>query len=138
MESKLRISGESIKIMRIKISFASYQVEAEIFDTETGRAVYENLPMKRNVSTWGEEIYFGLPVKVPLEEGARAEVAVGDLAYWPNMPAFCIFFGPTPVSQGEMPVAASPVNVFGRLLTTEPDRLSGIPDGENVVVKRLD
>jgi len=124
--------------MRVIISFSTYQVEAEIFDTPTGRAVYDELPLKRNVITWGEEIYFGLTAQVPLEDGARAEVAVGDLAYWPNMPAFCIFFGPTPVSTGDRPMAASPVNVFGRLLNVEPDRLGNVHEGENVVVERMD
>ena len=124
--------------MRVIISFSTYQVEAEIFDTPTGRAVYGELPLKRNVITWGEEIYFGLTVQVPLEEGARAEVSVGDLAYWPNMPAFCIFFGPTPVSTGDRPMAASPVNVFGRLMNVEPERLGNVPEGENVVVDRMD
>ena len=124
--------------MRVIISFSTCRVEAEIFDTPTGRAVYGELPLKRNVITWGEEIYFGLDVQVALEDGAQAEVSVGDLAYWPNMPAFCIFFGPTPVSTGERPMAASPVNVFGRILDVDPDLLGRIHEGENVVVERVD
>lgn len=124
--------------MKLIITFATYQVEAEIFDTVTGRAIYDALPIKCNVSTWGEEIYFEAPVSLELEPEARAEVSVGDLAYWPNMPAFCIFFGPTPVSTGEKPVAASAVNVFGKLLEINKDRLNSIPDGENVVVEKLD
>ena len=122
--------------MRIIIKFALSQVEAELFDTPTGRAVYEALPLQRNVNRWGEEIYFEVPVHCELEENARAEVNVGDLAYWPNMPAFCIFFGPTPVSTSDQPVAASPVNVFGRILALDTDLLSGIPDDANVVVER--
>lgn len=124
--------------MKLIITFATYRVEAEIFDTVTGRAIYDALPIKCNVSTWGEEIYFEAPVQLELEPGAQAEVSVGDLAYWPNMPAFCIFFGPTPVSTGEKPVAASAVNVFGKLLEFDKDRLSSIPDGENVLVEKLD
>jgi hypothetical protein len=124
--------------MRVIISFSTYRVEAEIFDTPTGRAVYNELPLKRNAITWGKEIYFGMDAQVPLEEGAKAEVSVGDLAYWPNMPAFCIFFGPTPVSTGDQPMAASPVNVFGRLLNVEPERLGKIAEGENVVIESLD
>ena len=122
--------------MRIIIKFALSQVEAELFDTPTGRAVYEALPVQRNVNRWGEEIYFEIPVHCQLEDSARAEVQVGDLAYWPNMPAFCIFFGPTPVSTSGQPVAASPVNVFGRVLGLKTDLLSGIPDDANVVVER--
>lgn len=122
--------------MHIIIRFASYQVEAELFDTPTGRAVYEALPIRKNVNRWGQEIYFAVPANVDLEEGAQAEVAEGDLAYWPNMPAFCIFFGPTPVSMGNEPRAASPVNVFGKLLETDKAKLDAIPDGENVVIER--
>jgi hypothetical protein len=135
---KISNRRESKKNMRIIISFASYQVEAEVFDTPTGRAIYEELPIRANTSTWGEEIYFGVDARVPLEDGAEAEVSVGELAYWPNMPAFCIFFGPTPVSTGDRPVAASPVNVFGKLLKIEVGELGRIPDGENVLVERLD
>ncbi len=122
--------------MRIIIKFALSQVEAELFDTPTGRAVYEALPLQRNVNRWGEEIYFEVPVHCELEENSRAEVQVGDLAYWPNMPAFCIFFGPTPASTSDQPVAASPVNVFGHILSLETDLLSGIPDDANVVVEK--
>ena len=124
--------------MKVNISFSTCCVKAEIFDTPTGRAIYEALPIKRNVSTWGEEIYFDLPVHCELEDGALAEVSVGDLAYWPNMPAFCIFFGPTPVSRGDRPVAASEVNVFGKLLETDLESLRGIREGENILVERLD
>jgi len=123
--------------MRIIIKFALSQVEAELLDTPTGRAVYDALPIQRNVNRWGEEIYFEVPVHCALEENARAEVTVGDLAYWPNMPAFCIFFGPTPASNSDQPVAASPVNVFGRILALETSLLSGIPDDANVVVERV-
>jgi hypothetical protein len=121
--------------MRIIIKFALSRVEAELFDTPTGRAIYEALPLQRNVNRWGEEIYFEVPVHCELEENSHAEVNVGDLAYWPNMPAFCIFFGPTPVSTSDQPMAASPVNVFGRILEIDADLLSGIPDDANVMVE---
>lgn len=124
--------------MRIIIKFALSQVKAELFDTPTGRAIYESLPLQRNVNRWGEEIYFEVPVQCALEENARAEVEEGDLAYWPNMPAFCIFFGRTPVSHSDTPVAASPVNVFGRVLALDKDLLSAIPEDENVLVERAD
>jgi len=122
--------------MKIIIKFATYQVKAELFDTPTGKAIYDALPIQRNANTWGDEIYFGIQVHASLEADAKAEVAVGDLAYWPNMPAFCIFFGATPVSTGPNPVAASPVNVVGKLLTVELEDLRRIPDGENVTVEK--
>lgn len=122
--------------MKITIRFATFRFEAELYDTPTGLAVYEALPFQSNVNTWGDEIYFGIPVQADLEPDAKAEVSVGDLAYWPNMPAFCIFFGATPVSTGSAPVAASAVNVFGRLLNPDPDDLRRIPDGENLSVEK--
>ena len=129
---------KDLKKMNITIRFASYQVEAELFDTPTGRAIYEALPFQENVSLWGDEIYFEIPVENKLEPGSRAAVTVGDLAYWPNMPAFCIFFGPTPVSTGSIPVAASAVNIFGKLSTVEPEMLRKIPDNAKVTVTRAD
>jgi len=125
-------------MMKVIITFSSCSMEAEIHDTPTGRAIYKALPLKANASAWGDEIYFGVPVQTELEEGARPEVSVGDLAYWPNMPAFCIFFGPTPVSSGDQPRAASAVNVFGKLLNTDLELLRGIHEGENISVEKLD
>lgn len=124
--------------MRIKIRFESYEIEARLLDTPTGKAIYEVLPIKNTVSTWGDEIYFGIPVQSDPEPGARPEVSVGDLALWPTMPAFCIFFGPTPASRNSTPVAASAVNVFGKLVNTDIDSLRSIRDGESVLIERLD
>jgi len=124
--------------MKVIITFPSYTVEAEILETPTGKAIYDALPLKRNLSTWGEEIYFDIPVHVDLEEASSAEVSVGELAYWPNMPAFCIFFGPTPLSTGDKPIAASPVNIFGRLLEVNREKLSKIHEGENILVEPQD
>lgn len=124
--------------MKVNISFSTLSVKAEIYNTATGRAIYAALPINRNANIWGDEIYFETGVHCELEEGASPDVKVGDLAYWPNMPAFCIFFGPTPVSRGQAPRAASAVNVFGKLLDVNPDLLRSIPDGENISVERLD
>ena len=89
---------------------------AELFDGPTADAVWEALPLKAIASTWGDEIYFSIPVTADEEPDARAEVAVGDLAYWPPGQAFCLFFGRTPASSGDAPRAASPVNVIGRVI----------------------
>ena len=123
--------------MRIIIKFALSRVEADLYDTPTGRAIYDALPLNRNANRWGKEIYFEVPVQQELEENARSEVEAGDLAYWPNMPAFCIFFGPTPLSSSDKPVAASPVNVFGRIPSVDTALLASIPDDANVVVEKV-
>ncbi len=122
--------------MKIIIRFATYEVEAELLDTPTAQAIYKALPLKEHVNRWGDEIYFGIPVQSQLESSAKAEVNEGDLAYWPTMPAFCIFFGPTPVSSGNRPKAASPVNVFGKISSLDREELKKIEDGEVVSLER--
>lgn len=123
--------------MKVNIRFQNnYAVEAEIYETPTGQAIYDELPFKTYISTWGDEIYFPSPATQKLDPGAQAEVEVGDLAYWPPMPAFCIFYGQTPVSSGDKPVAASAVNVFGRLLNVDVKALRSVPSGSEVRVEK--
>jgi hypothetical protein len=91
-------------------------MEAELNDSATAQLIWEALPITGRASTWGDEIYFDIPVRAGQAPDARADVEVGELGYWPAGSAFCIFFGPTPVSSGDQPRAASPVNVVGRVL----------------------
>ena len=100
---------------KINISVENLSIEAEMFETPTAQKMIEALPLEGSVNVWGEEIYFNIKLQFELESDAGEDVAVGALAYWPAGPAFCIFFGPTPVSTGDQPRAYSPVNVFGRV-----------------------
>jgi len=120
---------------RIKISIGARMFLAELYDTPTGKAIKEALPFDASANSWGDEVYFAVPASSSLEPGAKAEVEVGELAYWPSMPALCIFFGPTPMSSGSQPVAASPVNVFGKLDQVDLEELRGVKGGENVTVE---
>lgn len=136
--SHASIQGQApSKTKTIRIIFRDYSIEAEVFDTPTGKAIYEALPLEAYVRTWGEEIYFEVPVKVRLEKGAKTRVRVGDLAYWPDGPAFCIFFGPTPATYGQQPVAASAVNVFGKLKAVDKKSLRKILRGDIVRVEKM-
>jgi hypothetical protein len=98
----------------IRISAGSVSAVAALDDSATARAVWKALPIEAKAATWGDEIYFPVPVSLQ-EDGARAVVEVGDLGYWPPGRAFCIFFGPTPASHGDECRPASPVNVLGRV-----------------------
>ena len=100
---------------KINISVANVSLEAEMLETPTASKILEALPIESSANVWGDEIYFDIPLSLEQEPDARTDVEVGDLAYWPAGPAFCIFFGPTPVSTGDQPRAYSPVNVFGRV-----------------------
>jgi hypothetical protein len=117
----------------IKILIENLAVEAEIYDTPSGEAILSALPLESQANVWGEEIYFDVPVRLELEPDARETVAVGDLGYWPMGPAFCIFFGPTPASQGTEPRAYSPVNVFGKVMG-DPTVLTHVQGGAVVKV----
>jgi len=118
---------------KINISVGDVSVEAEMLDTPTANSILEALPFKSSANVWGDEIYFDIPLSLEPEPDARADVAVGDLAYWPAGPAFCIFFGPTPVSSGDQPRAYSPVNVFGRVLG-DARQFKGVSSGAAVQV----
>ncbi len=102
-------------MQKIQIALEGKTLTATLFDTPTAGGILKILPVQGRVEVWGEEIYFSIPVKMDLEENAREEVDVGDLGYWPQGPAFCIFFGPTPASTSDRPRAYSPVNVFGTM-----------------------
>jgi len=99
---------------RIRITAGSVAMEADLNDSSTADALWAALPLSAPGQTWGDEIYFGIPVKAA-PESPRETVDMGDLAYWPPGSAFCIFFGPTPASQGADIRPASPVNVLGKL-----------------------
>ncbi len=122
---------------RIHILAADLKWTAELLDNETGSAIWEALPIEGKVHRWGEEIYFEIPVKLPEASDARQEMAVGELAYWPVGAAFCIFFGPTPVSVSGEPRAYSNVNPCGRLLD-DPISLSDVRDGAILRLERIE
>ena len=121
--------------MRIIITAGNTSLEAELNESATARQVWDALPIEATANTWGDEIYFEIPVIAAQAPGARADVEVGELGYWPVGHAFCIFFGPTPVSTGQKPRAYSPVNVLGRVLD-DATRLRGVRNGAKVRVAR--
>jgi len=99
---------------RIRIKAGSVEVVAELNDTQTSQFMWQALPIKGVVQTWGDEVYFAVPLTLA-QENSQDTVEVGDLGYWAPGKAFCIFFGPTPASKGDEIRPASPVNVFGRI-----------------------
>ena len=120
---------------QISISVGHVSVAAEMLDTPTAAKILQALPFESTANVWGDEIYFDIPLNLAPEPEARADVAVGDLAYWPAGPAFCIFFGPTPVSTSDQPRAYSPVNVFGRVIG-DATRFKGVANGATVKVTK--
>ena len=119
---------------KILITVENISVEAELFETPTARKILEALPLEGSSNIWGDEIYFSIPLNIEQEPEAREDVDIGDLGYWPAGPAFCIFFGPTPVSAGNQPRAYSPVNVFGKIMG-DARQFKAVSDGAVIKIK---
>lgn len=100
---------------KITITVDGTVFPGELNDSASGRKIADKLPLTISMSRWGEEYYGSIGEALPMEPGARDEMAVGELAYWPPGTAFCIFFGPTPASNGSEPRAASDCNPLGML-----------------------
>jgi hypothetical protein len=98
----------------LKITVGELEARAWLNDTDTASKVFGILPLSSEVNVWGEEIYFAIPLTTGLED-ARETVDLGDIAYWPQGNALCIFFGKTPVSEGDEIRPISPVDIIGRI-----------------------
>ena len=122
---------------KILIEFENFSLQARLNDSPTAQELLKQLPIESRVNTWGEEIYFEIPVDMPQEGDARELLSVGDLGYWPVGQAFCIFFGPTPVSTDERPRAYSPVNVLGTILG-DSEALKSIKNQDIVRLERVE
>ncbi len=120
---------------RIRITAAKTTCEATLNESSTAAAIWDALPLEGRGNTWGDEIYFTIPVRCA-PESPREVIELGDLAYWPPGSAFCIFFGPTPASRGGEIRAASPVDVFGRV-DGDPSIFKTVRSGSPVKVERV-
>ena len=119
----------------IKIISGAVEVTGTLSDCPTATAIWNALPIKSTAETWGDEIYFTIPVQVELDDTAREVVEKGALGFWPSGPAFCIFFGPTPASRGAEIRPASAVNVFGRI-TGDLSVLKKVRSGSAILVEK--
>ena len=120
---------------KINIRFDSIAVTAILNTSNTSNLIWKNLPISSSVNTWGDEIYFTIPVSDE-QRGSQEIVDLGDVGFWPPGNAFCLFFGQTPLSSEGNIKPASPVNVIGKL-EGDINILKSIPSGEKVIVEKL-
>ena len=125
-------------VKKIKIyTKATGEVFAEILEEKnpkTAEEIWNSLPIRARANTWGEEVYFPIPVYLELENSQEV-VEVGDLGYWPPGHAFCIFVGRTPASRGDEVRPASAVNVFGKV-TGDPKVFKKVKDGDEIIIEK--
>lgn len=121
--------------MRIRIAWKSGDITGTLNSTATALAVYEALPCVSHAHTWGEEIYFSVPVRARLEPDAVQVVDPGTICFWVQGSSLAIPYGPTPVSEGQECRLVTAVNVLGTL-EGDPRLLASIRDGDEITVER--
>jgi uncharacterized protein len=121
----------------ILIRAGEVSARACLLENETAKTIREALPLDGFVHRWGDEIYFDISVVIPESDDARQVMQIGELGYWPSGNAFCIFFGPTPVSEDQTPKAYSNVNPFG-MIEGDPLVFNKINNGTSITVIRKD
>jgi uncharacterized protein len=121
--------------MRVRISWADDELTAELADTPTTAALKKVLPVEGSANTWGEEVYFSIPVSVDLEPDARQVVDPGTVCFWVDGGALALPFGPTPISSGDECRLASACNILG-VIDGDPQRLKSIEGGDKVRVEQ--
>ena len=119
----------------LRITAGDVEAVADLNDTRTADAIWDALPIKARANTWGDEIYFSIPVSIGEENGTEV-VDEGAIAYWPPGSAFCIFFGPTPASSGDEIRAASAVNVIGKV-RGDSKVFKSVRPGEQVLLDKV-
>jgi len=118
----------------IRITAGGLETDGWLNETDTASKVAEILPITGTVNLWGDEIYFSIPVETGLES-ARETVSIGDIAYWPEGKAMCIFLGKTPISRGDEVRPLSAVNVIGGIEGVE-GLVGRVKQGDKITVRR--
>ncbi len=121
----------------ILIRAGAVAIRAELLDTPTAQSIWRALPIYATARTWGEEVYFDVPVSEPVEQGARDVVERGEIAFWSAGGAIAIGYGPTPISRAGEIRLASPCNVWARALD-DVRMLRAVRAGEDIAVIEAD
>jgi len=120
---------------KVRITVGTLTLEGQLNDTKTARTIHATLPIRGRVNTWGNEIYFSVPLELEIENGKEV-VETGDIGYWPDGPSLCVFFGTTPKSRGTEIRAASPVTIVGKI-SGDTSALKTIRSGNEIIIEEI-
>ncbi|HOD48790.1 MAG TPA: cyclophilin-like fold protein [Candidatus Hydrogenedentes bacterium] len=120
--------------MRIRISWPNGALTGLLNDSATARQLAEVLPVSSSANTWGDEVYFSVPVETELDAHPKQVVAPGTICFWVQGSSVAIPYGPTPVSVGNECRLVTAVNVIGKL-DGDPKTLFSVQDGDTIVLE---
>ena len=121
---------------RVRIAWDGGEVIADLRETPTTKQLLKALPVASRAQTWGEEVYFQLPVKAGLEEDARQVVEPGTVCFWVDGSAVALPWGRTPVSEGDESRLVTRCNVLGKIVG-DARELGKVKAGEPIRVERV-
>ena len=103
---------------RITVRTRNGEYPGELDGSDISNAIWLSNRLTVEINMLGGMMYGELPLDVILpKEGRTTKLETGDIAYWPGPGAFCIFFGPTPLSgEDGQPVAPYPVIRIGKMI----------------------
>ncbi|MCI0506705.1 MAG: hypothetical protein L0Z73_11415 [Gammaproteobacteria bacterium] len=110
---------------------------ASLLDTPTAKAIYESLPVESRAQTWGEEVYFEVPVHAKREAGAKDIVKPGEIAFWVEGSCVAIGFGRTPISQGNEIRLAAKTNIWA-ITQDDVKKLGAVKPGSKIRIEKLE
>ena len=119
----------------INLKFSSCDIVIKLRSTLTANAIKSILPCKSIIKTWGEEIYFAIPVQkdLSLDNTAKDVINLGEIAYWIEGKCIAIGYGKTPISQNTEIRLAAKTNIWGDA-KLNVKKLKNIKDGDEVII----
>lgn len=121
---------------RLRIAWKGGEVTAHLRDTLTSKQLVALLPCRASAQTWGEEVYFELPMKAAPEADALQVVEPGAVCFWVEGHSLALPFGPTPASHGQECRLVTRCNVLGQI-EGDPRQLKAVKPGTAITVELL-
>jgi len=123
-------------VARIRIAWNGGEVIANLLEKSSVKQLVSALPCDARASTWGDEVYFELPVKMALEPDAQQVVEPGTVCYWVEGSSLALPFGRTPASQGDEPRLVTRCYVLGKI-EGDPRELKKVKPGVAIRVELM-